>query len=48
MQGIYLNVLLFVHVYVMQIHHCLSRVRENAKGKETRSQTKEVVVNVYD
>ena len=30
----YLNVLLFVHVYVMQIHHCLSVVRENAKGKE--------------
>ena len=33
----------------MRTHHVFSRVREDTKAKETvRSQTKEVVANVYD
>ena len=32
---------LFVHVHVMQTHHVFSRVRENAKGKETVVTNKE-------
>ena len=32
----------------MRTHHVFSRVHEDAKRKRLRSQTKEVIVNVYD
>ena len=39
---------LFVHVNVMQADHVFSRAHEMQRGKRLRSQTKEVVSNVYD